>query len=492
METAATEEWRKITKAAADNKNKVTFIAIVLDNFIYSYPSVRNEIPGGNSEISGNFSIEEAKDLATVLNSGNLEARVNIVQSEVVGPTLGKESINAGLMSFALAFLLVLLYMFLYYGRAGWVADTAIGLGAGPRLPAFTYSSLVNAFLKDDPGLLKSTYGYAILSADWDSLWEEGTGSIEFAMDCHQEWIDGRMCTVIEGKGDLFKPRMAMFKEWLDEGLIWVRDESTDHIRIVIGRSNNIRKISEDDIFEMGKRVTIFQRGYRILFYDNDEKIVKKIGIKYWIAKCMAKYKEYVKSNTFFVQENAICGVDTLHIAGVHNRENACAALSAVKTVTPDVTNQQIAEGLAAFDGLPHRLKFVAEVDGVRYYDDSIATTPGSVIAAVRSFDAPKVLLMGGHDKGGDYDELLNVCKGANVKIVAYGANRDTLKQLFDAAGVPCVVVLGDMRAVVTAARAHVAPDSVVILSPAAASFDMFRSYAERGDQFIAAVKELR
>jgi hypothetical protein len=101
--------------------------------------------------------------------------------------------------------------------------------------------------------------------------------------------------TVIEGKGDLFKPRMAMFKEWLDEGLIWVRDESTDHIRIVIGRSNNIRKISEDDIFEMGKRVTIFQRGYRILFYDNDEKIVKKIGIKYWIAKCMAKYKEYVE-----------------------------------------------------------------------------------------------------------------------------------------------------------------------------------------------------
>ncbi|HPS71210.1 MAG TPA: protein translocase subunit SecDF [Bacteroidales bacterium] len=126
METAATEEWRKITKAAADNKNKVTFIAIVLDNFVYSYPSVRNEIPGGNSEISGNFSIEEAKDLATVLNSGNLEARVNIVQSEVVGPTLGKESINAGLMSFALAFLLVLLYMFLYYGRAGWVADLAL------------------------------------------------------------------------------------------------------------------------------------------------------------------------------------------------------------------------------------------------------------------------------------------------------------------------------------------------------------------------------
>lgn len=126
MESAATEEWRKITKAAVDNKTKETYIAIVLDNFIYSYPGIRSEIPNGQSEISGNFSIEEAKDLATVLNSGNLEARVNIVQSEVVGPTLGKESIKAGLLSFLLAFVLVLLYMFLYYGRAGWIADIAL------------------------------------------------------------------------------------------------------------------------------------------------------------------------------------------------------------------------------------------------------------------------------------------------------------------------------------------------------------------------------
>lgn len=126
MESAATDEWRKITKGAVDNKNKETYIAIVLDNIVYSYPGIRSEIPNGNSEISGNFTIEEAKDLATVLNSGNLEARVNIVQSEVVGPTLGKESINAGLLSFLLAFVLVLIYMFLYYGRAGWIADIAL------------------------------------------------------------------------------------------------------------------------------------------------------------------------------------------------------------------------------------------------------------------------------------------------------------------------------------------------------------------------------
>lgn len=129
MEAAATDEWRKITKGAVDISSQTkrrVYIAIVLDNFVYSYPGINSEIPNGNSEISGNFTIEEAKDLATVLNSGNLEARVNIVQSEVVGPTLGKESINAGLLSFLLAFILVLLYMFLYYGRAGWIADIAL------------------------------------------------------------------------------------------------------------------------------------------------------------------------------------------------------------------------------------------------------------------------------------------------------------------------------------------------------------------------------
>ncbi len=126
MEDQASDEWRKITRAAVDNKSKVTCIAIVLDNFVYSYPSIRSEIPNGNSEISGSFTIDEAKDLATVLNSGNLEAQVNIVQSEVVGPTLGKESIRAGLLSFLLAFVLVLVYMFLYYSRAGLVADLAL------------------------------------------------------------------------------------------------------------------------------------------------------------------------------------------------------------------------------------------------------------------------------------------------------------------------------------------------------------------------------
>ncbi len=101
-------------------------IAIVLDGMVYSDPVVNGEIPGGQSSISGNFTIEEADDLANVLKSGKLPAPAKIVQDTVVGPSLGSESINAGLISFVIAFLLVLVYMILFYNGAGLVTNIAL------------------------------------------------------------------------------------------------------------------------------------------------------------------------------------------------------------------------------------------------------------------------------------------------------------------------------------------------------------------------------
>ena len=113
--------WARLTK---DNIGKQ--IAIVLDGTVYSYPTVNGEISGGVSEISGNFDMEEATDLTNVLKSGKLPAPATIVQEQVVGPSLGAESIRAGLISFLIAFVLVLLYMILFYKGAGLVADAAL------------------------------------------------------------------------------------------------------------------------------------------------------------------------------------------------------------------------------------------------------------------------------------------------------------------------------------------------------------------------------
>jgi len=121
MNTEGAKSWRNIT---ADNIGKQ--IAIVLDGYVYSAPNVNDEIPNGRSSITGNFTIEEGQDLANVLKAGKLPAPARIVQEEVVGPSLGKESINSGFISFVIAFLLVLVYMQLYYARAGLVANVAL------------------------------------------------------------------------------------------------------------------------------------------------------------------------------------------------------------------------------------------------------------------------------------------------------------------------------------------------------------------------------
>ena len=121
MNGNGTKLWSKMT---ANNVGK--FVAVVLDNYVYTAPRVNDAITGGRTSISGNFTIEEATDLANVLKAGKLPAAAHIIQSEVVGPSLGQEAINASMISFAIAILLVLGWMILYYGKAGWYANIAL------------------------------------------------------------------------------------------------------------------------------------------------------------------------------------------------------------------------------------------------------------------------------------------------------------------------------------------------------------------------------
>ena len=121
MDSKTAIEWGNITGA-----NVGRSIAIVLDNYVYSAPRVNGRIDGGSSAITGNFSAQEAEDLASVLSSGKSPAPATIIYSEVVGPSLGQQSINAGLLSFVLAFCLVLIYMAFFYNRAGWFANIAL------------------------------------------------------------------------------------------------------------------------------------------------------------------------------------------------------------------------------------------------------------------------------------------------------------------------------------------------------------------------------
>ena len=123
MNAKGAKKWKKLTENNIDRQ-----VAIVLDNYVYSFPTVNDVIPNGSSSISGNFTVEEAEDLSNILKAGKLPAPAKIIQSEIVGPSLGAEAISSGFTSFAIALLIVLIYMIFYYQTAGWAANFALVL----------------------------------------------------------------------------------------------------------------------------------------------------------------------------------------------------------------------------------------------------------------------------------------------------------------------------------------------------------------------------
>ena len=125
MNGVGAQRWQKLTAEAASQDPKRS-VAVVLDKYVYSYPQVQGEISGGRTQISGQFTTEEADDLANILRAGKLDAPARIIQADVVGPSLGKEAIAASFQSFIFALIIVLIYMIFYYSQAGMVADFAL------------------------------------------------------------------------------------------------------------------------------------------------------------------------------------------------------------------------------------------------------------------------------------------------------------------------------------------------------------------------------
>ena len=200
----------------------------------------------------------------------------------------------------------------------------------------------------------------------------------------------------------------------------------------------------------------------------------------------------YVDDNRFVTTHGrVICETGAMKLPGAFNLDNACAAMSLC--LGYEVSDTQFADGLAAFTGLPHRLKYVAEKNGVKYYDDSIATTPGSAVAALTAFDQPKVMILGGSSKGADFSELAEAMASQSVRyVLLIGDEAHKIAAACVAAGVKhCEKIDGGMREVVARAAQVAEMGDVVVLSPACASFGMFRDYKDRGDQFIAAVQSL-
>lgn len=272
----------------------------------------------------------------------------------------------------------------------------------------------------------------------------------------------------------IYSPHIAVCLMITPEHMDW-HPNMEDYVE---AKANLFRHQKKDDIAiylrdnEYSTKIAAYSPGQKIPFFKPPGAYVRKDG------KIVIGDKEIIDKSD-------------VKLLGEHNLQNICAAVTAVWQVSQDAAT--MSKVLSEFTGLEHRLEFVRELDGVKYYDDSFGTTPDTAIVALKSFNQPKVIILGGSDKGAEFEKLAKYVKDSNVRhaiIIGQIADKITLA-LAEAGFTDITTGLTSMTEIVNKAKQLAQPGDVVLLSAATASFGLFKDYKDRGNQFKQAVSEL-
>ncbi|TLS35242.1 UDP-N-acetylmuramoyl-L-alanine--D-glutamate ligase [Pseudalkalibacillus caeni] len=197
----------------------------------------------------------------------------------------------------------------------------------------------------------------------------------------------------------------------------------------------------------------------------------------------------YIENDIVKFRGEPIIHTSEIVLPGSHHRENILAAVSVCKLL--EVHNEHITSVLKTFTGVKHRLQFVSEVNGRNFYNDSKATNSLATQKAVASFEAPVILLAGGLDRGNDFDDLIPVMQGRVKAVVAFGQTAQKIKNTAEKAGINSIELVDNVEEAVPAAYRLSESGDVVLLSPACASWDQYKTFEQRGDIFIDSVHKL-
>ena len=231
----------------------------------------------------------------------------------------------------------------------------------------------------------------------------------------------------------------------------------------------------------------------------NDDPIIRRELKKYGIQAKLCPFSElkeqgviaYTEDNKLYFTEPIAFNMEEeeLALTGTHNLYNSMAA--GISANLAGIRKETIREALSDFKGVPHRLEKAGTVDGVEYINDSKATNVNSCWYALQSMTTPTVLILGGKDKGNDYNEIKDLVAQKCRALVYMGLHNEKLHDFFDPMGLP-VADVRSMADAIDAARRMAQPGDTVLLSPCCASFALVKSYADRGEQFKACVRGLR
>lgn len=241
-------------------------------------------------------------------------------------------------------------------------------------------------------------------------------------------------------------------------------------------------------------KCNIYKYKSGILVLNDDNEITKKITSNREIRYFSREHKTnsfYTLNGLIYQDNEVILDSKDLHIRGVHNFENICACLSATKDL---IDIDKAIKVIKEFGGVEHRLEFVREINHIKWYNDSVSSSPTRTIAGLNSYAENIVLIAGGYDKNLDYSPIAKPILNKVTKLILFGATKDKIYQAVTKEKKDErieIYVLNTLEEVVNKAKEVAIPGEVVLFSPASASFDMFKNFADRGKQFKALVNNL-
>lgn len=253
---------------------------------------------------------------------------------------------------------------------------------------------------------------------------------------------------------------------------------------------------SMEEYVDAKANITIHQTSEDVLVYHPSNKYTGEIASssKARKVKYMSDEGADVKNGQVIIDGKIICKTEEVGLLGEHNLQNICAAVTAAWRYTQDA--DAIKKAVIQFKGLPHRLEFVRELNGVTYINDSFSSAPGATVAAIKAFKKPVILIAGGYNKGVDYSVLATLASELQnlKKVLLIGDVKNSVAHLFSESGFDSFEVLDSTTFVdiVKRAQSLAVDGDVVLLSPGTSSFDMFKNFYERGEQFKTIVNELK
>ncbi|MBX4266399.1 UDP-N-acetylmuramoyl-L-alanine--D-glutamate ligase [Clostridium estertheticum] len=273
-------------------------------------------------------------------------------------------------------------------------------------------------------------------------------------------------------------------------------------VAVVTNLSPNHLDIHKDieEYIDAKKNIFKYQSNQDLLILNKDNDLTYELRkeamgrVKYFSIIDKVEDGAYFQDNKLFVMNNIVCNLDEIKLKGMHNVQNLLTAFCATQEDASVASMRKIA---TTFIGVEHRGEFIREVEGVKYYNDSIASTPTRTIASLKAFEKPVILIAGGYDKKIPFEPLAEEAY-LNIKtLILVGATKYKIKEVFESVlkekKISLEIILAeDFNEAILKAKLVAKPGDIVTLSPACASFDMFKDFAARGNKFKEIVMALK